>query len=178
MAEKNSKSYLTMTANIDRPVFTHFALFDTFVMKKRWKNPVIFAAIMVFFAVLCFTAGKTREQSGLLGTVLLSVGLVLPAVWFMLFMFSVQNQVKVNKLSASKAQYFVMLSDEKIRVAKGEERVEHDWDDVYHVYLMKDCIYLYITQARAYLMPQCSDTDSAIAMISSKIPAEKITDKR
>lgn len=178
MAAKREASHLTMTANIDRKVFTDFALFDTFVMKKRWKNPVLFASIMIFFSVICFAAGKTREQADLLGTVLLSVGLVLPAVWFLLFMISVQNQVKVNRLSLSKAQYFVMLNEENVRVAKGEERVEHSWDEIHHVYIMKGCIYLYISQARAYLMPQCDDTEAAITLISSKVPAEKITDRR
>lgn len=178
MAAKKEASHLTMTANIDRKVFTDFALFDTFVMKKRWKNPVLFASIMILFSVICFAARKSHEQAGLLGTVLLSVGLVLPAVWFLLFMISVQNQVKVNRLSSSKAQYFVMLSEENVRVAKGEERVEHNWDEIYHVYLMKGCIYLYISQARAYLMPQCGDTDAAISLISSKVPADKISDRR
>ena len=82
MAESKNNS-LTMTANIDGNTFIRFALFDTFRLKKRWKSPVTFAAIMTGFAVICFAVRKTHDQAPLLGTVLLAAGLVLPAGGFM-----------------------------------------------------------------------------------------------
>ena len=170
-------SFLTMAGNIDGKVFTRFAFFDAFVRKKGWRNPVILAAIMTAFSVICFTAGRTREQGKLLGTVLLAVGLVLPCVWFGLFFFSVKQQVKINGLSPAKAQYFVTLFPERICVTKGEDRTEYTWEEVHMAYHVKGCIYLYVTPARAYLMPDCNDTKAAWEIISSCLPAEKVLAK-
>ena len=168
---------LTMTGNIDGTVFRNFAFFDSFVRKKGWRNPVIFACIMTAFAAVCFAARKTHEQAAMLGGVLLAIGLLLPAVWFALFYVSVSKQVKINGLSATKAQYYVLLSPEKIRVIRGEERAEYEWKSVYMAYRVKGCIYLYVTSARAYLMPDCDDTQKAWEMITSLLPAEKVLAK-
>lgn len=173
MAESKSNS-LTMTANIDGNTFIRFALFDTFRLKKRWKSPVAFAAIMTGFAVICFAVRKTHDQAPLLGTVLLAAGLVLPAVWFMMYMFSVRNQVKKNGLSERKAQYFVLLGEEKIKVVKGQEEVTHAWDEVYTAYRVKGCIYLYMSLNRAYLLPDCDDTERAWETIAAHIPQGKL----
>lgn len=169
---------LTIPATIDGNIFTHFALFDTFRMKKRWKSPLLFTLIMTFFSLICFAVRKTKEDAALLGFVLLACALVLPAVWFFMFMISIRGQIKKNGLSETKAQYFVMLSDEKIRVVKGKEEIEHTWEDAYMAYRVKDCIYLYVSTARAYLMPESQDAEAAWAMISRCLPKEKMTDYR
>lgn len=169
---------LTMTANIDGDTFIRFAVFDTFRLKKRWRSPAAFAAIMTGFAILCFAVRKSHAQAALLGTVLLAAGLVLPAVWFMMYMFSVRNQVKKNGLSERKAQYFVLLSEDKIKVVKGQEEVTHAWEEVYTAYRAKGCIYLYMNLNRAYLLPDCDNTEQAWAIITAQIPPEKVKNLR
>lgn len=174
----NPAQSVTIPATIDGSVFTRFALFDTFKMKKRWKNPLYFTLIMTGFALICFAVRKTREDAALLGGVLLACAFVLPAVWYFMFMLSVRGQIKKNGLSETKAQYFVMLKDEKIRVVKGKEEIEHDWADATMAYRVKGCIYLYVSTARAYLMPDGKDTEAAWEMIRRCLPKEKITDCR
>ena len=174
---KNQEKPLTMAGNIDGEAFMRFACFNAFVRNRAWRNPAIFAGIMVSFAIVCFIAGKTRSQGTLLGAVLLAVGIVLPVVWFALFFQSVKRQVKINGLSSTKAQYFVTLAPDEIRVAKGEERAQYSWDEVHMAYRVKGCIYLYVTPQQAYLMPDCADTENAWSLITSQLPAEKVLAK-
>ena len=166
-----------MAGNIDGSVFRRFAVYDSFVRKKGWRNPVIFAGIMTAFAVACFAMRKTHEQAMLLGWVLLGVGLVLPIVWFGMFFVSINAQITRNGLSPTKAQYFVTLAPDKIQVTRGEEKAEYQWEDIYMACHVKGCIYLYVSSARAYLMPDCKDTPAAWEKITASLPAEKILAK-
>ena len=67
------REIITIHVKMDRQTFRRFALFDTFRLKKRWCKPALFCAILLVFAAVAFAAG--REQSALIGSVLLLVGL-------------------------------------------------------------------------------------------------------
>ena len=165
-------------ATIDSHDFLRFALFDTFRMKKRWKTPVLFACIMSAFSAVCFAARGTHAQAVLLGTVLLSVGLVLPLVWFLLYVSSVRNEGRKHGLSKTKAQYGSFLGKDELKVVRDQEEAVFSWDDLYMAFRVKGCIYLYVSPARAYLLPECGDSDAAWALINSRVLREKIRDLR
>ena len=114
MAENRQFPALTIHGNIDKRTFFRFAVFDSLVRKKAWRNPLLFALIMSAFATVCFMGRGRHEQAGLIGGVLLGIGLLLPLVWFGMFFASVNRQAKLNGLSAEKTQYTVTLSPEKI----------------------------------------------------------------
>lgn len=169
MAEQQAQTALTLAGNIDGKTFVRFALFDSFVRKKGWRNPLLFALILSAFAAVCFAVRKTHAQAALLGGVLLGVGLILPLVWFGMFLFSVGRQAKRSGLSADKAQYFVTLSPEKIHVEKGEEAADFAWADAYAAYRVRGCIYLYVSAARAFLLPESAESERAWALIAEKL---------
>ena len=172
------KEFLTIAATIDRRDFVRFALFDTFRRKRRWKNPLLFACIMSAFSIVCFAAQKTHEQAALLGTVLLSIGLVLPLVWYLLFLSSVKAEAKKHALSRTKAQYFTLLGQENIKVVRDKEEAVFSWTDLHAAFRVKGCIYLYVSLTRAYLLPECDDSDAAWNLITSHLPSEKTEDLR
>ena len=167
--KKNEEKPLAIASTIDGNTFTRFAIFENFKLKKRWIAPTLFALIMCGFAVVCFTLGKTKDQSELLGLVLLSVGLVLPTVWYFMFMQSVRRQVKQFGLSDRKVQYFVFLEDKNVRIVKGDETAEFGWDKLYKAYRVVGCIYLYATEQRAFLLPKCDESDAAWEVICGKM---------
>ena len=169
---------LMIPATIDSHDFLRFALFDTFRMKKRWKMPLLFACIMSAFSVVCFAMYKTREQAVLLGIVLLAVGLVLPMVWFLLYVSSVKSEGRKHGLSKTKAQYCSWLDRNGLKVVRDKEEAVYAWKDLSMACRVKDCIYLYVSPARAYLLPECDDCDAAWALITSHIPQGKIRDFR
>lgn len=172
------KDFLTIPATLDEHDFVRFALFDTFRLKKRWKQPVLFAAILCAFSIICFAARKTHAQATLLGTVLLSIGLVLPLVWFLLFLSSVKKEAKKRGLSKTRAQYFTLLGREKVKVIRDKEEAEFPWKDLAMAYRVKGCIYLYVNSRRAYLLPECDDSDAAWDIILARLSKEKVRDLR
>ncbi len=169
MSEKRSAAAVTMEGRIDRKTFRRFAMFDTFFVKKRWRSPALFALILSAFAAVCFMGRRTHEQAVLLGDVLLGVGLVLPLVWVGMYALSVSRQAKRMGLSADKTQYRVTLSPEKIHVEKGKEAADFAWADVHMACRARGCIYLYVSPTRAFLLPDCADSEEAWALIASAL---------
>ena len=117
------KEFLTIPATIDSSDFVSFALFDTFRRKKRWKMPLLFAIIMSAFAIVCFAMRKTRAQATLLGTVLLSIGLVLPLVWFLWFLNSVKKEGG-KKENSTNIEAEVYDNNKKNVTERGEKRLK------------------------------------------------------
>ena len=177
MAGKKQTTALTLAGNIDRKTFFRFAVYDSLIRKKGWRNPALFALIMSAFALICFLGRGKHEQALLLGGVLLGVGLILPLVWFGMFFASISRQAKRSGLSADKAQYVVTLTPEKIHVEKEKEKADFAWEDVYLACRTKGCIYLYVSPTRAFLLPDCADTEQAWGMIRDRVDGAKIREK-
>lgn len=174
---KESLKSVTVPCRIDRKTFKHFAVYESFVRKKGWRNPALFALIMSAFAAVCFLARRTHAQAVLLGSVLLGVGLILPIVWFGMFFSSVSRQATRSGLSPGKAQYYVTLSEEKIHVSKGKEAADFSWQDTYLVRRVKGCVYLYVSPTRAFLLPESAESEDAWAIITSMLDPAKIQDR-
>ena len=174
---KESLKSVTVPCRIDRKTFNRFADYESLVRKKGWRNPVLFALIMSAFAAVCFLARKTHAQAMLLGSVLLGVGLILPIVWFGMFFSSVSRQATRSGLSPVKAQYYVTLSEEKIHVSKGKETADFSWQDAYLARRVKDCIYLYVSPTRAFLLPVSTESAQAWAIITAALDPKKVQDK-
>lgn len=174
MTEKRPQTTLTIACHIDRKTFTRFAVYDSLIRKKAWRNPLLFAMILSAFAAVCFAGRKTHAQAVLLGGVLLGVGLLLPLVWFGMFFASVRRQAKRSGLSGDTAQYFVTLSPEEIHVEKGREAADFAWADVHMACRTKDCIYLYVSPTRAFLLPDCADNERAWTLISEKLDPARL----
>ena len=174
---KESLKSVTVPCKIDRKVFMRFAVYESLVRKKAWRNPVLFALIMSSFAAVCFLVRKTHAQAVLLGSVLLGVGLILPIVWFGMFFSSVSRQAARNGLSPDRAQYYVTLSEEKIHVSKGKETADFSWQDTYLARRVNGCIYLYVSPTRAFLLTEGKESAQAWAIITAALDPAKVQDK-
>ena len=177
MSKEERASALTLLGNIDRRTFRRFAMFDTFVRRKAWRNPALFALILSAAAGVCFALRGTRPQAALLGGVLLGVGLLLPLVWIGMYAFSVDRQAKRMGLSAQKAQYYVTLFPERVHVEKGTEKADFPWEGVFAAYRTEGCLYLYVSPTRAFLLPDCADTERAWTMLRERLGAGKCRDR-
>jgi hypothetical protein len=134
--------------------FRNFALYDRFVKAGLWKRPVIFAAIFTVCALICLFSG--RDQSVLLGTVLLVVGLGLPAVWVGSFLVSVHSQARKQQLGKGKKVYTVVLRQKGICVLgeqAGTAPVEVAWGQIADFRRGREAWYLYVTPGRAFILP-------------------------
>lgn len=145
---------MTIDCKISEKMFRDFTLFDILRRRKQWKSPVIFSAILTLSAVICFIMHST-DGAVLLGCVLLTVALGMPAVYFLTFFSSLKKQVRLQNLDPPRTVYTVNLTDaaDGIRISNGRESANYRWDRAYHAYLTDECIYLYMTAERAFIIP-------------------------
>lgn len=169
---------LLFLSNIDQQDFLHFALFDTFHVKKRWKTPVLFACLMTAFAAACFALRQSREQAMLLGGVLLGIGLILPLVWYLWFLSSVKKEARKLGLSKTRIAYSLLLRGDGVTVRRGKEKAEYAWNNTFMARRVKGCIYLYVLPSKAFLLPKCEESDAAWDFICRHLPETKCKDLR
>lgn len=161
-------------------LFVRFTLFDILKRRKMWKSPAIFAGILSPCALVCYLMNHV-DGAVMLGTVLLIVGLGMPIFYFADFFLSLRKQVIAQGLKRPQNVYNLELTKEKkgIHISNGKESADYAWKDVYHVYRDTICTYLYMTPARAFLLPHTClgdhEPDELWALITSQIPAEKTT---
>lgn len=176
------KTDFTVAVKIDSAIFKHFALFDTFVRQHRWKSPAIFAGIMLLFSLIAFSQSGRVEQAALLGGVLLSVGVLLPAVYFVSFERSVRAQIKKLGLTKPRQVYTLRLNqNDGVTVTADKEQAAYRWDALFAVYRTDRGIYLYAAPTRAYLMPNEqieTGADALWALLSAVMPTAQLHDCR
>ena len=144
----------TIAVKLDARTFRRFCFFDTLKLRKRWVRPVVFALILIAFAVIALLSGK--EQAGMIAAVLLAVGLGLPLVYFGSFLSSVNLQVANHKLDKPRRVYTVVLNADGVQATNDqitEAPVRLPWKEVQAAFRAKGCIYLYVNAARAFLLP-------------------------
>lgn len=144
----------TIPVKLDARTFRRFSLFDALKLRKRWVRPVLFALILVAFAVVALLSGK--EQAGMIAAVLLVVGLGLPLVYFGSFFSQVNLQVARHNLDKPRRVYTVVLNADGVRVTNdqmAEAPVQLSWKEVQAAFRAKGCIYLYVNATRAFLLP-------------------------
>ena len=95
-------------------------------------------------AAVCFALRQSREQASLLGGVLLGIGLILPIVWYLLFLSSIRNEARKLGLSKVKAAYSLLLCDDGVTVMRENEKAEYAWKDIHMAWRVKGGIYLYV----------------------------------
>lgn len=145
---------ITIHVKLDAKTFKRFGRFDMLRLRKRWVRPVVFALILVAFAVVALLTGKA--QAGMIAAVLLVVGLGLPLVYFGSFLSQLNLQAANQGLSKPRNVYTVRLNWEGVDVTNDQKKDEHlalKWSQMPAAYRARDCVYLYASPARAYLLP-------------------------
>lgn len=167
---------LMIPARIDAETFRRFAIYDTFIRQGRWRAPALFAVILGASAGVCFAVGQSREGAVLLGVVLLAVGLGLPAFYVLNYLWSVRKQGK--RLDGSRIAYTLHLREEGLLAVAGQERAEFPWAQLFLACRARDCIYIYVSSQKAFLLPECAQSEAAWTLLQEKLPAEKRRDRR
>lgn len=151
MSAKN----ITVHVKMDRRTLRSFALFDTFILRKRWMRPAIFGGIFLIFALICFLA-TDKEQNTLLGVVMLLIALGMPSVYVGMFLSGVKKQAKKLRLDPPRAVYTLILSEQSVTIhndLKAETDVTLPWDKLPAAFRVRRAIYLYAAPTRAFILP-------------------------
>ncbi len=149
-----SEQDIVIPVSLDEKTFKRFARFDTLRLRKKWVRPAIFAGILIAFAAVALLTRK--PESGMIAAVLLTVGLGLPVVYIGMFLSQVNMQALRRKLGKGRRVYTVRLTQDALRVQndqKKEETLAVPWKETQRAFRVKGCIYLYVSAARAFLLP-------------------------
>jgi len=173
---------ILVPVSIDAKIFRDFALFDSFFLKRRWRPLAFFAGILICSAFICFMMRSRAEQAAFLGGLLVTVGLGLPVVYFLSFLSSIKQQCKKMRLNTPRRAYTLTLNTaEGITVETGKEKLDYRWEDVFAIYRIHHYIYLYVSQQKAYLLPDVQvegDADALWELLASSVPAGRLFDRR
>ena len=149
------KYRIIIRVSLDEKTFREFAIFDQLVRRRGWMKPAAFLGAFTVLAVIAFISGK--QQSGLLGGVLLLAGIGLPAVYLGTFFRQVHEQAVKQKLKPPREVYTVTLEQDGFFVVNKQKSEEHlylPWTkEGLKAYRKRRCIYLYAGQAKAFLLP-------------------------
>ncbi len=168
---------MKVEVRLNEKEFFRFSTFDVLRLRKRWRSPAIFAAILCACAAVCFLMRHVRGAV-VLGIALLAAGIGIPAVYFLNFFLSLRRQARQEGLSPAKYVYTLDLGDAAagITVDNGHEHAAYPWEQVFHVYRNASASYLYITPQRAFLLPHDCVRDGSDALwklFEARLPADR-----
>lgn len=141
---------ITVQTRIDETVFTDFSHFNSFRLSSRWLSLLLFPVVMAAFGAVNLLTG-----SRLLFYVFCAAGIALPLLYLLFYRVSLNKQIAAYQLEQPRSAYTVCLSADGIAVSTEKEKTEFCWEQVYRVFEMNDYTYLYITKARAFILPHC-----------------------
>ena len=174
------KTPVTVNVHMDAATFKHFARFDTFILRRRWRSPAIFAAILTGFSIVAFLMQGRAEQAELIAWLLLVIGLGLPAAYFLHFEVQLSGQVRRLSIKKPRPAYFVTLTEDGVRVVNNmgkEPPLTFSWSDVHAVHRRRAALYLYHTENRAFILPE-KDASVSLATLfdtcAAHLPKEKL----
>ncbi|MCL2856389.1 MAG: YcxB family protein [Oscillospiraceae bacterium] len=177
----NSQS-VTVNVVVDAKIFHRFTVFDNLVRKRGLLLPAGFAVGMSALAWVFFAPLDQR----VLGSMVLFIGLVIPVSQVWGFFRSIKMQIKAYDLEHPKTVYSLCFAQEPngIEVTNhggGDEPLRYEWDNLYGVYRVDGCVYLYVLPNKAFLLPDgqaLEGTDALWEMLTKMLPPEKLHDRR
>lgn len=164
---------------LSETLFRRFTMFDILKRRKMWRSPVTFASILGGCACICYIMHHV-DGAILLGSVLLAVGLGMPAVYFSTFFSSLSKEIKNQNLKNPRLVYTLELTDKTdgIFIRNKTEKATYKWEQVFHVYRDKSATYLFLSATRGFILPHDCIPDGEEALwnlLASKLPANRCT---
>lgn len=173
---------MTIPVTLTEELFRRFTMFDILRRRKVWKSPATFAAIMCTSGAICYIMHHV-EGAVMLGTVLMVVGLGMPAVYFFTFFSSLRKQILASGLKRPQLVYTLTLTEKAkgIAVSNEKEHADYEWKRVFHVYRDTIATYLFLSPQRGFILPHtCIEEgeEELWKLLEKKIPKERRTDLR
>lgn len=128
--------------------FTAFSNFNSFSRRGRGWAIALFPAAMTGMGVVHRVTGS--QAFFWVFTVL---GIALPLAYVGFYRVAVRGQIKAHKLDTPRVVYRVSVDERGISVSNAAENASYPWETLYRAYLRPDCAYLYVTAARAFILP-------------------------
>ncbi|MCR5761017.1 MAG: hypothetical protein K6F82_03340 [Sphaerochaetaceae bacterium] len=166
------------TVFMTREIFTEFAKFDTFRLKKMWKKPALLTLGFVVISGFAYFRLTSMGQSPLLAFTLLAFGLFLPLYNYLKYMKSVKNMAVQQE---GREAYTLLINKAGLTVT-APENVDSEtktatfrWNKLIGAYRLKHSICLFPDLNHAFLFPTAEESSSlAWKIIEKNMEKEKV----
>ena len=172
------KQEITIRSHLDSHVFSDFSNFNAFQLHNRWLSLAAFPELMLALSLVHYFTDNLFFFK-----LFLVLGFILPIGYLFFYFVSLRRQIQVNQLTTPRLAYTVTLSYSGIHVATETEQITYRWDQIYRVYVRNNATYVYITRARAFLLPNSdlpsgTSQNALVALIHRYLNPIRMFDKR
>lgn len=162
--------------------FKNFAVFDMAYKHKRWKFPVISAAIFFIAASFMFAIQEQKENAFLVGTIFVVIAIGIGVGYFRNFFRSIPKEAEKMKIVPPRHVYSVNLMKDSQNIlfyhpkeTKASE--QFSWKSIDSAYRTSKAIYIYVTPERALIIPGTTkdlNLDEVWTFLGTKLPDERL----
>ena len=139
---------ITVRSHLDSRVFSDFSNFNAFRLHNRWLSLIFFPVLMIALALV-----HRATNNETFFWIFLILGILLPVGYLLFYSVSLRQQIRANGLDTPRHAYTVTVSYAGVQVENATEKASYRWDQIYRVYALGSATYIYITRARAFLLP-------------------------
>lgn len=142
------KNEFSLETELDGKAFETHAIFTDFVLKKKWRRPVIWLGCLLTLSVICFILHE-REGAVLLGGLFATLGILFPASYFLAYFIGLKRQSDKIDRDVKKIHYITTVNNEGFTSGFGKI----SWETVDKIYFYQDYIYVYLEKQTSFLLP-------------------------
>lgn len=171
------ENLIKVDINMDSKVFSDFSHFNAFHFHRRWTGFVLFPLLMIGLGLVNRMTG-----SDFLFFLFIAAAFIIPAAYLLFYRISLKKQIVRYKLETPYPVYTLGLSSEGVSMTTATEEHFFRWNQVYRVFELDEYTYIYITKARAFILPykdivEVSPT-SLHQVFVDYLPSIRLFDKR
>ena len=168
---------IVVRTTVNAQVFREFSHFNAFQMNYRGLMLLVFPVFLLLLAFIHLNTG-----SRLFFYLYCGAGLLLPLAYLIFYRVSLNRQIRLHRLETPRVAYTVTLGEKEVKVTSDTEKTTFQWHQVYRVFHLEQVSYLYLTKARAFILPhgdlQQGTPEALVTLVKEKVPPIRVKDKR
>jgi len=134
--------------------FRSYCAFDTFRLRRRHLPALIITAILSTLGIAALLFG--RNVSGTIAGLLIGLALAVPMIVFGLYTIQIETQVSQQGLKNAPEVYALRMNPDSVTVSglhRSAGSTALTWYQLWAAYRVRDAIYLYASETRAFILP-------------------------
>lgn len=171
------KIYIQIGTYMDAITFRDFSYFNSFKLGNRLITLILFPIIMFALAIL-----NALTESSFLFWLFISLGILLPSSYLIFYRAALKHQIDINDLTVPKKVYTLTINTKELFITNQGEQSSYSWNQIYRLFIMDKYIYIYITKARAFILPYTDfvqgTPEELLTLAKKNLPSIRIFDKR
>ncbi|MEN1760058.1 YcxB family protein [Anoxynatronum sibiricum] len=168
---------IVVRTTVNAQIFRDFSHFNAFQMNHRGLMLLFFPVFLIILGVVHLSTGSRLFFYAYCGA-----GLLLPLAYLIFYRVSLNRQIRLHHLEMPRVAYTVTLGQKDVKVTSETEITTFQWHQVYRVFHLEQVSYLYLTKARAFILPhgdlQQGTPEALFKLVGEQVPPIRVKHKR